>query len=230
MAAEHWFRWHHGCVTDPKFRVIALRCVTSVTVGHVLAVWASMLEYASQASPRGQIEGWDDEDCATLLGFATEQVCAIRNAMQGKTLNGNTLIAWNKRQPKRNDDSKDRVRNFREKQRDVTQSNAEKRTVTLETETETEKKDAPDGELFPDVPETVIRDFKKLRNKLRAPITETAAAGIRREAEKAGITVEAALRMCCERGWRGFKAEWVMQSQPTPPTAGTPRKRRELGT
>lgn len=100
---------------------------------------------------------------------------------------------------------------------------------TTEAETEKEKKDAPDGEIFPDVPESVIRDFRKLRNKLRAPITETAAAGIRREAGKAGITVEAALRMCCERGWRGFKAEWVMQSQPTPPTAGTPRKRRELG-
>jgi len=89
---------------------------------------------------------------------------------------------------------------------------------------------APDGEFFPGVPETVIRDFLKLRNKLRAPITETAASGIRREAEKAGVTVEAALRMCCERGWRGFKAEWVTQSQPTPSTAGTPRKRRELGT
>lgn len=92
------------------------------------------------------------------------------------------------------------------------------------------EKDAPDGELFPEVPEAVIRDFRKLRNKLRAPITETAANGIRREAEKAGITVEAALRMCCERGWRGFKAEWVTQTQSTQPTAGTPRKRRELGT
>jgi len=101
---------------------------------------------------------------------------------------------------------------------------------TTETETEKEKKDAPDGELFPDVPETVIRDFRKLRNKLRAPITETAAAGIRREAEKAGITVEAALRMCCERGWRGFKAEWVNDNAGAQPTIGTPRRRRELGT
>lgn len=28
MAAEHWFPWHHGCVTDPKWRVAASRSVT----------------------------------------------------------------------------------------------------------------------------------------------------------------------------------------------------------
>lgn len=32
-----------------------------------------------------------------------------------------------------------------------------------------------------------------------------------REAEKAGLTLEGALRICCERGWRGFKAEWITQ-------------------
>ena len=29
-----------------------------------------------------------------------------------------------------------------------------------------------------------------------------------REAEKAGISLEAALSTCCERGWQGFKASW----------------------
>ena len=33
--------------------------------------------------------------------------------------------------------------------------------------------------------------------------------GIRTQAEAAGLTLEAALRMCCERGWAGFKAEWL---------------------
>jgi hypothetical protein len=40
-------------------------------------------------------------------------------------------------------------------------------------------------------------------------VTATAVAGIRREASKAGISLEDALRICCARGWRGFKAEWV---------------------
>lgn len=58
------------------------------------------------------------------------------------------------------------------------------------------------------VSEQVWTDFCALRNKRRAPITETALKGIQREADKAGITLEAALSTCCERGWQGFKASW----------------------
>lgn len=149
MAAEHWFRWHHGCVTDPKFRVIASRCVTNVTVGHVVAVWAAMMENASQASPRGVLSGWDDEDVAAGFGFTVEQVSDIRRAMQGKVLDGESLNAWEKRQPKREDSSSDRTKKWRESKRDdsdatkrdVTQRDATKRDVTLETETETEEKE-----------------------------------------------------------------------------------------
>lgn len=145
MAAEHWFRWHHGSVTDPKWRVIASRCVTSVTVGHVVTVWAAMLENASQASPRGSLCGWDDEDIAVLFGYEIEQVSAIRDAMQGKVLDGDKLISWGKRQPNREDNSTARTREYRDRQRNahsegVTQCDAAQRAVTLETETETEKK------------------------------------------------------------------------------------------
>jgi hypothetical protein len=41
-------------------------------------------------------------------------------------------------------------------------------------------------------------------------LTETALDGIQREAQKAGWTLESALQECVVRGWRGFKAEWVM--------------------
>lgn len=60
-----------------------------------------------------------------------------------------------------------------------------------------------------DVDASVWGDFLALRNKLRAPLTETALAGIRSEAAKAGWSLEEALRECCARGWRGFKADWV---------------------
>ncbi|MFN7323050.1 MAG: YdaU family protein [bacterium] len=63
--------------------------------------------------------------------------------------------------------------------------------------------------MFPDVSPEVVSDFVRLRKSLRAPITELAVKGIRREAEKAGLSVEAAMTMCIERSWRGFKAEWV---------------------
>ncbi|MDE2106866.1 MAG: hypothetical protein KGL39_57150, partial [Patescibacteria group bacterium] len=92
------------------------------------------------------------------------------------------------------------------------------------------KRASADADLFPDVPEQVVRDFKAIRRTKKAAITPTAMAGIVREAEKAGMTLAAALAVCCERGWAGFKAEWVTRDagsgQPTP--AGTPRKRRML--
>lgn len=65
------------------------------------------------------------------------------------------------------------------------------------------------ADLFPDVSPEVLDSFVKVRRSLRAPITELAATGIKREAAKAGISVESALTMCVERSWRGFKAEWV---------------------
>jgi len=57
----------------------------------------------------------------------------------------------------------------------------------------------------------LARDFLKLRKDKRAPVTETAAKGIEREAAKAGLSIEAAVRMCCERNWQGFKADWLQQ-------------------
>lgn len=151
MAAEHWFRWHHGTVTDPKWRVVAARASKAlsrnVTVGHVVAVWAAMLECASQANPRGELVGWSDEDVAAGLGWDEEEVSAIREAMAGKTLGGNALAGWKARQIKREDaTAADRKRNQRErealdKSRGVTHSDDSSRTVTLETETETEEKE-----------------------------------------------------------------------------------------
>lgn len=64
-------------------------------------------------------------------------------------------------------------------------------------------------DLFPGVRPEIVRDFRKLRAVKRSPITQTAIAGIVREAEKAKLTLDAALAICCERGWAGFKAEWL---------------------
>lgn len=154
MAAEHWFRWHHGTATDPKWRVIAARAGKAlsriVTVGHVLSVWAMMLECASQSNPRGELSGWVDEDVAAALGFEEAEVAAIRDAMQGKTLDGDHLSAWKRRQPKAEDGTAaDRKRAQREREKSQRSAGTEgdnsechevSRSVTTETETETEEK------------------------------------------------------------------------------------------
>ena len=93
-----------------------------------------------------------------------------------------------------------------------------------------EKEKTAVADLFSGVDPKIVHDFKALRKAKRAAITETAVAGIRREADKAGMTLESAMAMCCERGWTGFKAEWVNGSghaSPSQPQAG--RRHRELG-
>jgi hypothetical protein len=113
-----WFRWHHGTVTDAKWRVISRRSAQPIHA--VIAVFAAMLERASEADDRGSIEGWSDEDIGAALDLSREDVAAIRNAMQGKVLDGDHLTGWSKRQPLRErptDDSAERVRAFRERKR-----------------------------------------------------------------------------------------------------------------
>ena len=80
----------------------------------------------------------------------------------------------------------------------------EREETEREKETEVKKVSPPNG-----VSITVWQDFQKLRRTLKAPITETAMAGIQREADKAGYSLEKALTTCVERSWRGFKSEWI---------------------
>jgi len=51
-------------------------------------------------------------------------------------------------------------------------------------------------------------DFLSLRKTKKAPLTKTALSGIMNQAKKAGISLETALKITCERGWQSFKAEW----------------------
>lgn len=125
-----WLRLWHDMPTDPKFRVIARKAGRPLT--EVLSVFVLMMTNASASDARGELCGWDDEDAAAALDIDPEHVKAIRSAMQGKVLDGDNLSGWERRQPKREDDSAERVRAFRERQKqaetpcnaDVTQSNA----------------------------------------------------------------------------------------------------------
>ena len=63
------------------------------------------------------------------------------------------------------------------------------------------------------IPSDLWDDFCQHRKALKASLTQTALNGIEREASKAGWSLEAALRECVLRGWRGFKAEWVIDKK-----------------
>jgi hypothetical protein len=78
------------------------------------------------------------------------------------------------------------------------------------TKTETKTVQAPEG-----VSPEVWDSFVKQRKASRAVITESVLKTIKFEAEKAKWTMEQALAECAARGWRGFKADWVM-AKPNP--------------
>lgn len=64
-----------------------------------------------------------------------------------------------------------------------------------------------------DVSPQVWSDWLALRKAKKAAVTATAIDGIKREAQKAGMTLQAALEACCANGWQGFKAEWLQRQQ-----------------
>jgi uncharacterized protein YdaU (DUF1376 family) len=55
-------------------------------------------------------------------------------------------------------------------------------------------------------------DWKKAR---KAPLTQTAWKRFVAEADKAGITAVEAVRICAEKGWRGFEADWLKKDSQT---------------
>lgn len=64
------------------------------------------------------------------------------------------------------------------------------------------------------IPEDLLADYMVVRTAKKAgKLTDTAVAGLRREADKAGISLETAIRACCEYGWQGFNAVWYAERQ-----------------
>lgn len=54
----------------------------------------------------------------------------------------------------------------------------------------------------------LFADWLAVRKAKRAPLTETAWSQVRREAGKAGISLDAALRLMVEHSWQGISADW----------------------
>lgn len=87
------------------------------------------------------------------------------------------------------------------------------RNCHSETETETDIYNNKNGKKIfkkpDDVTEEIWIDFLEQRKLKKAKVTNTALAGIRNEATKAGFTMDQALQEICSRGWTGFKADWI---------------------
>lgn len=70
------------------------------------------------------------------------------------------------------------------------------------------------SDALPGVSVALFSDYMEVRRAKKAgKFTATAAAGILREAEVAGVTPERAVQACCEYSWIGFRADWFADRQ-----------------
>ena len=60
------------------------------------------------------------------------------------------------------------------------------------------------------VTEQIAKDWLEVRKMKRAPLTQTALDAIIKEAEKARLTLNDAIKSCVENSWQGFKADWYL--------------------
>jgi hypothetical protein len=83
-------------------------------------------------------------------------------------------------------------------------------SLERETETETKREKKATGVACPDgVGEDVWQDWLQLRKAKKAPVTQTVVNSATKEAEKAGISLNAFLTIWCARGSQGLQAEWL---------------------
>lgn len=98
-----------------------------------------------------------------------------------------------------------------------TSTNQEPRTINLEPLTKEDTAQAPKFNFAKEleimgVEENAITTWLAVRKKKKAVNSEIALEALKREALKAGFSVNQAVLECCTKSWSGFSADWVINS------------------
>lgn len=213
MSGLQWFRLYHRIVDDEKLRLLAFE-----DRWHFVALCCLKADGLLD-SPNDNLRS---RKIAVKLGVQLRELDEIGRRLQEVNLVDENLspVAWDELQYK-SDNSTNRVKKYREKQ----QYNAMKRKRNVSVtgqETDTDTDTDTDTEFNTNVLKGKRRSvsaakpngfcdqlWKDWKNHRKAAFTETALKGIEREAALAGWTLEAAITEAIERGWQGFKAQWV---------------------
>jgi hypothetical protein len=209
--AGDWIKMRADLFTHPKVvrMASALKADRLRTVGGLMSAWCLFDAHSID----GSLDGYTSETLDEHLGWSgfSEAMKSVGwLADDGESLALPSFDTHNGASAKRRAMDADRKRTVR----NVSASEADKKRTREEKrreEKKEQKKGAAAPDLFHGVNPQVVADFSKLRAAKKAAITPTAVEGIKREAGKAGLSLEAAMAMCCERGWTGFKAAWVTE-------------------
>jgi hypothetical protein len=135
------------------------------------------------------LKKWDMIETLTETGITVISICKYNDYQIGETQSETVNDEKPRQDRDRGETNSNNLNNFKKRKTNNT---------------------PPKGVSKPDdVAETVWGDFIAHRKIKKAKVTETAIQGIRREAEKAGWEMNDALAEICQRGWTGFKSDWV---------------------
>lgn len=215
--AGDWMKIELELPDKPEVHYIAnaLNLNPDQVVGLLLRVWVWFNKHTTDGNAHGVTFALCDR-ITNVTGFGEAMMLAGWLEQQDKTLHmpkfdRHTSESSKKRALSASRQSK--YRNANSNAGSVTEaSQREEKNINNNNSSAPKKRNAGSvtEALFPvDVPAQVKSDFLALRKAKKSPLSQTALDGIAREAEKAGISLAVALAMCCERGWQGFKAEWV---------------------
>ena len=207
-----WFRLYAdtinnqrlGCVTEAlRWRYVAMLCLHC----------------------NGDLVGKSKDEICYSLRITIDELEQTITVLKDRGLIEDDLTptGWEKRQfisDLKDSTAAERQRRYRQKKNtEALQSSKRNVTVTSrppesDTDTEYKKNIKKVGVMKPDdVEDDVWEDFKTLRKNKKAQITTTAISRIKSEADKAGWTLNDALKECCSRGWVGFKSDWVNKGE-----------------
>mgnify|MGYP001332600838 CR=1 FL=1 len=210
-----WFRAYTEMVDDEKLRLLAFE---------------DRWHFVALLCLKGQ--GILDETgpllfrkVAVKLGLDVRSVEEVaRRLSEVGLIDEKTLqpIAWEARQF-RSDSSAARVAAYRERKKQGAKRDGNVTVTAQDTDTDTDIDKEEDKKItrvraaptpIPDVPPTLLADYIAVRKAKRAgPLTKTALDGLRREADKAGLSLADAIAYCCEAGWQGFNAGWYAERE-----------------
>ena len=98
--------------------------------------------------------------------------------------------------------------NNKEKEKEIKEKPADAVAAPSAAPRSRSKKFEPEELRTGQIDRHLFADWLAVRKARRAPLTETAWAQVKREAGKAGISLDAALRLMVEHSWQGISADW----------------------
>lgn len=222
--AVDWIKMRVDLRAHPKIVRLAtgLNSDRFRVIGGLHAVWCIFDAHSSD----GILDGYSQATLDDLIGWAgfSAQMIAVKWLLDdGSSLampefdehNGKSAKA-RAQDTKRKKISKSTGENSGSEP-DENRTREEKRRVNSKPiKTKAKAPAAPTFDPRPDlvaneVGEQTITDWLALRAKKRAPVTPTVLLQLHREADAAGMTLDATLALCCVRGWTGFEAAWVLK-------------------